>query len=555
VNFDLLEPYLNITPLPSTDNFYGDTEIEILQGGLLTSFPWNIGTIGADLTVPLSHTTCQFAQGLVWLKYIANTMGTCTDILTNNDVVGTNNFYLTTNNNTAMIQTGHSNGAATVSEQQILANVFMYLGANANVSFIPKKYCSVIFVLDITGSMSDRISGIVTQINAFIAILNSQSLAKMEIGLVMYNSVIGIESISFSTGQWLNESNVIEMANDINAIEFTDISGEVTMAAIQFAINKYTFNTLGKNIIFISDEEGDDNDKVYDTISLCQSNNIHVFGIVNELNTNQYLNLLATSCSGFTFDITGTWSLNLLGVISYLVFTTSPPSYVASQPNLASSPTDIQPIVDTNDSISNINTYNSNTVYHKISDATPNSEDDIMIGKVFLRHNASLNSTVLVDARTRGGGVLEDIADELRHELEPESDFYFDIGYYDGDPYNENSVVLVRLDNKLLQEYGGQLTHEQITEKVNKWVALGTYPIIEYVNTYTTDYCNNTVEIDETVTTNGYCPFVEAIVVNSIAVNVTGNTSQLIPKVRVIETDEYDYITAIHTDITIEAGE
>ncbi len=40
---------------------------------------------------------------------------------------GTNNFYLTTWNNVAMIQTGHSNCAATPDEQKVLANTLFYL--------------------------------------------------------------------------------------------------------------------------------------------------------------------------------------------------------------------------------------------------------------------------------------------------------------------------------------------------------------------------------------------------------------------------------------------
>ena len=37
------------------------------------------------------------------------------------------NFYLTTWNNTAMIQTGHSNGQSTPDEQKLLANTLFYL--------------------------------------------------------------------------------------------------------------------------------------------------------------------------------------------------------------------------------------------------------------------------------------------------------------------------------------------------------------------------------------------------------------------------------------------
>ena len=127
---------------------------------------------------------------------------------------------------------------------------------------------------------------------------------------------------------------------------------------------------------------------------------------------------------------------------------------------------------------------NDNCLYHKIDNPEPDSDKDIMIGSVYIRQNTSLHSTILTDARTRGGGILESISDSLRHELEPESDFYLDIGYYDGKPYQENGVIIVRLDNRLLKEFGGRFTTGDIENKVKRWLGLGIYPIIEFVDSY-----------------------------------------------------------------------
>lgn len=127
---------------------------------------------------------------------------------------------------------------------------------------------------------------------------------------------------------------------------------------------------------------------------------------------------------------------------------------------------------------------NKECLYHKIDDPQPDSDLDIQIGSVYIRQNTSLHSTILVDSRTRGGGVLESIKDSLRHELEPESDFYLDIGYYDGEPYQENGVIIVRLDNSLLKEFGGRFTQGDIEYRVKRWLGFGVYPIIEYVDSY-----------------------------------------------------------------------
>lgn len=130
---------------------------------------------------------------------------------------------------------------------------------------------------------------------------------------------------------------------------------------------------------------------------------------------------------------------------------------------------------------------NDEVIYHKINDDTPNDSIDLMIGSIYIRHNTSLHSTVLVDTRIPGGGVLAEMDDTLRRELEPESDYYWDIGYWDGKPYAENAVVIIRLDRRLLIENGGRFTEAQIHESVQRWIAAGVIPIIEYVTSYASD--------------------------------------------------------------------
>jgi hypothetical protein len=106
----------------STGAFTGNIVVQLDKQGLLTSYPWNIGELGSKLTVPASHNSSQVTYGDVWLSY-EQSSGTMTDV----NGEGKANFYLSTWNNTAMIQTGHSNGQATPDEQKVLANTLFYL--------------------------------------------------------------------------------------------------------------------------------------------------------------------------------------------------------------------------------------------------------------------------------------------------------------------------------------------------------------------------------------------------------------------------------------------
>ncbi|WP_315073748.1 Ig-like domain-containing protein [uncultured Clostridium sp.] len=124
-NFKLLASYVNINT--NITGFYGNTTVNVAKEGLLTNYPWSVGSIGTQLTVPLSHSNTQFAMGDIWMKYTSNSISSVTEVTSLDGKTGTNNFYLTTWNNCAMIQTGHSNGTATPDEQKLLANTLFYL--------------------------------------------------------------------------------------------------------------------------------------------------------------------------------------------------------------------------------------------------------------------------------------------------------------------------------------------------------------------------------------------------------------------------------------------
>lgn len=104
---------------------YASSNVRVDRQGLLTNFPWEL-PLGSILSVPTAHSCANAAKGDVWMNFCNgwwwNTYPGSTYTHEGNPI-----YYLTTNNNTAMIQTGHSNCASTADERKVLANTLFYL--------------------------------------------------------------------------------------------------------------------------------------------------------------------------------------------------------------------------------------------------------------------------------------------------------------------------------------------------------------------------------------------------------------------------------------------
>ena len=125
-----LNRYVNIKY--GAANHCGSSKIKATNDGFLLKYPWTIN-MNSILTVPYTHTSGQFAYGTVWMQFTQIGTGLPAGYLVpkaeekTQDGKGTNNWYLTTWNNAAMIQTGSSNSATTTDEQRVIANTIMYL--------------------------------------------------------------------------------------------------------------------------------------------------------------------------------------------------------------------------------------------------------------------------------------------------------------------------------------------------------------------------------------------------------------------------------------------
>lgn len=97
------------------------SSVSVVKIGTMTNYPW---VIRGTLTVPPCHSYGQYVGGTLkgteWMTLNATQYF-------DEETGAHSNFYLVTNNNLGMIQTGHSNGQATDDERKVLANTLFYL--------------------------------------------------------------------------------------------------------------------------------------------------------------------------------------------------------------------------------------------------------------------------------------------------------------------------------------------------------------------------------------------------------------------------------------------
>lgn len=127
-NFEKFKNLLNLTITDYYENIdysgyvgsakAGGTKVRIKRKSLFTTYPWSIGNVGTELTIPYAHTLRQALPNTnnVDLQFSSYASG-----------YENESWYLTIKNNCAMIQTGHSSGQATTDEQKILANLVFYM--------------------------------------------------------------------------------------------------------------------------------------------------------------------------------------------------------------------------------------------------------------------------------------------------------------------------------------------------------------------------------------------------------------------------------------------
>ncbi|MCO6016974.1 hypothetical protein CKN86_06535 [Carnobacterium divergens] len=110
----------------NTTHWAGSKKIKLVNDGYLMKFPFEMEE-NVVLTIPDTHNieVQKKDVGEVWFEFIDLSMWGVTSIFDDGEY--RSGWYLKTNENVSMIQTGHSNGASTESENKIIANTLYNL--------------------------------------------------------------------------------------------------------------------------------------------------------------------------------------------------------------------------------------------------------------------------------------------------------------------------------------------------------------------------------------------------------------------------------------------
>ncbi|AGF59568.1 uncharacterized protein YjdB [Clostridium saccharoperbutylacetonicum] len=131
VSFEIDDPS-SLSNADRTVYWNYSSKVQMAKKGLLDNYPFEVGDIGTVFDIPLQHSLSVFGKGDVWMTPVnptGFTDGTFKEInvspLTGDH--GTNNFYVHTYNNTAIINSGHSFPQISQAETRIIANTLYYL--------------------------------------------------------------------------------------------------------------------------------------------------------------------------------------------------------------------------------------------------------------------------------------------------------------------------------------------------------------------------------------------------------------------------------------------
>lgn len=142
----------------------------------------------------------------------------------------------------------------------------------------------------------------------------------------------------------------------------------------------------------------------------------------------------------------------------------------------------LKPYAILDDGISQPTAICNDVIYHN-NTGVADGVFDFNIGILSTGPHCKIDDLQITDVRTRGGGLsklgIKDV--EKVVEVQPESEFFWDIGYFDGQAVPSNGVIVVKIPKTVLSTNGGKFEEDEVRKKCQKHAALGTYTIVEFI--------------------------------------------------------------------------
>lgn len=102
----------------------------------------------------------------------------------------------------------------------------------------------------------------------------------------------------------------------------------------------------------------------------------------------------------------------------------------------------------------------------------------LVLGDIEITEEDSPENGTVLDTRVRGGGIIESIVPDAKR-LNPETNWYWDLGYWDGTPYPGNSSYYIEIPVGVMEGANGIFLSNQVKEIVQRHTAAGVYPVVK----------------------------------------------------------------------------
>jgi hypothetical protein len=103
-------------------------------------------------------------------------------------------------------------------------------------------------------------------------------------------------------------------------------------------------------------------------------------------------------------------------------------------------------------------------------------ENFLILADISVSEALDPHETNRIDSRMRGGGIIDRYEDTI-NEIQPESQWYYDIGRWDGKPYPGNASYMVEVPVDILEGAGGTFKTNEVSNIINRHTAAGVYAV------------------------------------------------------------------------------